>query len=331
MGTNRVLIGNTGTFTGTPEHGPDTPGPDYFNRQNSSGLFISKPGFDVFSCNSADLLMSTDIASNGFLMIMGTGNLQIGPGTLDEATGIITPTEIPVVTGIPAPHEPHLNNPLMTQWFVISGMGRYYGSNIYDCMGGNGIESWDGGEPDDRGLPSGFNPLYTGHTDPDESNPNVTGAGSIPGRSQGSSRKHFWQNPDVGVNNYHLSNNCISNDPSSLFWTWFSEPISSISYNSDGAIGWTRNTDGGNTPSLQEGLLGPTEGAFRATASLGTAGFTTGGLNMSSNKFTVGDFLSCQGYVDSGSTSTFVLNFRNGHSALTYHIGWLVYREKAAL
>jgi hypothetical protein len=320
MGTNRVLIGNTGTFTGTPEHGPDTPGPDYFNRQNSTGLFISKPGFDVFSCNSADLLMSTDIASNGFLMIMGTGSLQIGPGTLDEETGIITPTEIPVVTGIPAPHEPHLNNPLMTQWFVISGMGRYYGSNIYDCMGGNGIESWDGGEPDDRGLPSGFNSLYTGHT-------------GTPGHgATGSSRKHFWQNPDVGVNNYHLSNNCISNDPSSLFWTWFSEPISSIAYNPHGAKAWEWK-DGGipgsNPTDGNDGFVFLPEGAYRAPESLGTAGFTTGGLNMSSHKFTVGDFLSCQGYVDSGSA--FVLNFRNGHSALTYYIGWFVYREKAAL
>lgn len=326
---DRVVIGNTGIFTGTSEHGPGTPGPDYFNRENSTGLFISKPGKDVFSCNSADLLFSTDIASNGFLMVVGSGKAQIGPGSQNPEDGKITPNDVTVIPGVQAPHEPHLDNPLMVNWFIICGMGKTHGSNLYDCMGGNGMDSWDGDGPDSRGLPSGYNSLYTGHERSDRND-------------QGMSRKHFWQNPDVGDSNYHLSNTVITNDPSGLFWSWFTDPKRG-NYPTDALSAWGYSTEddlpatsraegsGGQSPIIGGiEMPGYSDSIYqlKGSGSLPPVDFR----NVSKGLKVSGDFLYAQTFINTtGDVPQLDIKFFNGHTAITYQVAYFVYREKGAM
>jgi hypothetical protein len=316
---NRVLFGNTGAYTGPEIHGPDAVGdnPDYFNRQNETGMFISKPGQDVLTCNSAELLFSTDSSSNGFLMVMGRGNV-----TLTPTDDILIPKETKVETGIVIPHH---GDPtaLMVNWFPIAGMGKTYGSNLYDCMGGNGPTSWDGNGSRWDGLPNGYNELYTGN---DEQS--TYAVDDIP-IGIGMRRRHFWQHPDVGVNNYHLSNTVITNDPSAFFWSWFEQPSLNITLPNDlptrlsafedlnlsaAGINWTQKAEGfTGTDSLSDDL---------SSRSMG------GGLK------TQGDFLFCETHAEeitgSDAHSSLVLKFFNGHSKIKYRISYIVYRERGA-
>ena len=209
---NRILIGNTGSSTGDF--------PEEYHRQDNTGVYISRPGFDALTCNATDLLFSTDGTQSGFLQVLASGS-----ALLDVSPELGTPFELKIEgLDIEAPRHSGPgtggDSPVMVQWFIAAGLGKDFGSNVYDAMGGQGTDSWDGDGVDSYGLPNGYNPLHTGEW-------------------EHGGRKAFWQYPNDHP--YHLSNTCITNDPSAFNFAWWQTPVSPE--NLEDALNWGLSTD----------------------------------------------------------------------------------------
>ena len=358
---DRILIGNTAPHTGDYPTAASGHVAKYC-RENTIGVFISKPGKNVFSCNTDDLLFSTDSSVAGFLQILGTGTATLESATSETIAGTeisqqstqeFSPSVLRIPTGIEAPHAPHSDNPVMVNWVVVAGLGKDDGSAVYDTMGGNGTNSWDGDGVDSYGLPNGYNPLHTGEW-------------------EHGGRRAFWQHPPTHP--YHLSNTCVTNDPSAFNWSWWQTPITPSNLTDSANWGITTTTfdpynesnqnvgdllgenfnftfSGLNDISSISGLIDlsgfstslesvlqdlPILPAFLPDI---TAGFDMPGIQMPNPIFRhashllrmPGDFCWAQTSIDTTSDPPQIdLYFYNGHANIKFVVGYTIYRERGA-